>query len=383
MVLALALGNLALCAVLFFSSERSGASAALSTWGGAKQAQAVGWSVLYLGALGVLPEALALQGGYALLLAGVCWEAGAHWEAAGSRGWRRVATPLLALALVVLLVCGLIDVSGVRSLALSLMLGLFYLAGAAALARGWRRADLLQRFLAVATALLALAVAARGLLVLAAPGGWAWLDNRLLRQLGPAALYLLMLVNAFGFLLLGREKLQMELAWLDTTDRLTNVPNQRGFLAALAPWMALARRPGPATALVLLDLDQFKRVNDSYGHAAADAVLRSVVDHCRRQLRDSDVLGRLAGVEFAIVLPRTSQADAALVAERIRAAIASTPVKAERAMIGMTASFGVTTIRADDSSVSLFKRADTALRLAKQAGRNRVEQGPPPGLPAP
>ena len=122
----------------------------------------------------------------------------------------------------------------------------------------------------------------------------------------------------------------------------------------------------------MLDLDQFKRVNDSYGHPAGDTVLRAVVDVCKQQLRDSDQLGRLMGVEFAILLPRTKLPEAALVAERIRAAIEASPVKSERAMIALTASFGVTTIRADDSTVSLFKRADQALRTAKLAGRNRV-----------
>jgi diguanylate cyclase (GGDEF)-like protein len=138
--------------------------------------------------------------------------------------------------------------------------------------------------------------------------------------------------------------------------------------------MALARRPGLATALVLLDLDQFKRVNDSYGHPAGDVVLRHVAEVCRRQLRDSDQLGRLVGGEFAILLPRTGLEEAALVAERMRAAIEASPVKTERALVTLTASFGITTIRADDSTVTLFQRADIAVQAAKQGGRNRVEQ---------
>jgi diguanylate cyclase (GGDEF)-like protein len=183
-----------------------------------------------------------------------------------------------------------------------------------------------------------------------------------------------MLANAFGVLLLGRERLGRELARLEVVDPLTDVPNRRGFFNALAPWMALARRPGLPTALVVLDLDQFKRVNDGYGHPAGDAVLRHVVELCKRQLRDSDLVGRLVGVEFAILLPRTKLDEALLVAERIRAAIASSPVKSERAMIAMTASFGVTVIRPEDSTVTLFQRADDALRAAKGAGRNRVCQ---------
>jgi diguanylate cyclase (GGDEF)-like protein len=137
--------------------------------------------------------------------------------------------------------------------------------------------------------------------------------------------------------------------------------------------MALARRPGQPTALVVFDLDQFKRINDGYGHPAGDVVIAHLMETCKRQLRDSDLLGRLVGVEFAILLPRTNLDDATMVAERMRAAIESERVKTERAMISLTASFGVTTIRPDDSTVTLLARADEALRVAKKAGRNRVE----------
>ncbi|MGZ5203172.1 MAG: GGDEF domain-containing protein, partial [Telluria sp.] len=307
----------------------------------------------------------------------VAWEAGALWERAGSRRWRRITTPALALALTAFLLCYWIDEIGLRALATSLVLGAFYLSAGAALARGWREASMLRRFLALAVALLALVVGARGALVLLAPAGWGWMGNDLLRQLYSGALYLLMLLGGFGWLLLGRERLQDELARMEVIDPLLEVANRRGFFSALAPWMALARRPGPPTALVLFDLDQFKRVNDSYGHPAGDVVLRTLADVCRRQLRDSDQLGRLVGVEFAILLPRTSEQEAAMVAERMRAAIAATKVKTERAMISLTASFGVTTIRADDSSVTLLARADEALRAAKMAGRDRIALAPP------
>jgi diguanylate cyclase (GGDEF)-like protein len=84
----------------------------------------------------------------------------------------------------------------------------------------------------------------------------------------------------------------------------------------------------------------------------------------------------MVGVEFAILLPRTDLEAAVMVAERMRAAVAATPSKSARAMVALTASFGVTTIRADDSTTSLFKRADDALLAAKQAGRNRVVAAP-------
>ena len=372
-VLALALGNLAICAALFFFEHGNGRPAALSAWGWSRQIQAAGWLLLAIGGANVVPERLALPVAYALVIAGVAWEAGALWERAGGRRWRSITTPALVLALVVFLLCYWIDEIGLRAVASSLILGAFYLSAAAALARGWAAASMLRRFLALATALLAVVVGVRGALVLLAPSGWGWMSNELLRQLYSAALYLLMLLGGFGWLLLGRESLEDELARLAVVDPLTDCTNRRGFFQVLAPWMSLARRPGAPTALVLFDFDQFKRINDSYGHPAGDVVLAELAGACKRQLRDSDLLGRLVGVEFAILLPRTGLEDAAMVAERMRVAIEGERVKTERALISLTASFGVTIIRPDDSTVTLLARADEALRAAKAAGRNRIE----------
>lgn len=374
MVVVLALSNLALCALLTFFEHGPQRSPALAAWGLSKQVQGGAWLLLALGDAGVVPAPLAVPGGYALLLAGVAIEGGAAWESARRPGWRIPTAVAAGLAILVFLLCYLIDEEGLRSVAASLLLGALYLSGAVALAWRWREASLLQRFLALASGALALVVAARGLSVLLLPRGWGWLSSELLGQLSSGALYLLMLGNAFGVLLLAREALQVALERLEVVDPLTDAPNRRGFFQSLAPWMALARRPGQPTALVVLDLDGFKRVNDSYGHPAGDVVLRQMVELCRRQLRDSDLLGRVVGVEFAILLPRTGLDEATLVAERIRAAIEATPVKSERAMIKLTASFGVTTIRPEDSTTTLFQRADEALLQAKRDGRNRVAQ---------
>jgi diguanylate cyclase (GGDEF)-like protein len=372
MVFALALGNLSLCAALFFFEYERKKSLTLSTWSVAKQCQAAAWLLLYFRGTGVVPDPISIPLGYSVLFVGVALEAGAMWEAAERTRWRRPTLWLLILAIGVFIACYIIDETGLRTVASSLILGAFYLSGAAALALGWRDATMLRRFVAIATALLALLVAARGVMVLTMPGGWGWISNTILQLWSSAAFYLLMLLNGFGYLLLTREQVQADIDRLAVVDALTDCPNRRGFFIALAPWLSLARRPGLPTALVLFDLDQFKRVNDSYGHPAGDNVLRAVVEVCKRHMRDSDQLGRMVGVEFAILLPRTSLPEAALVAERMRTAIESSPVKGERAMIGMTASFGVTTIRADDTTVSLFKRADDALRAAKAGGRNRV-----------
>ncbi len=377
LVLALALGNLALCAALFFHDTDNRQRGALATFTLARQCQAVAWLLLYF--RGVIPETLAGPVANVALFAGVALDAGALWERAGRPGWRRVVLPALGLAAAGWLACHVLDADpALRVAAGSAIVGAFYLAGAAALGLGWSTATMLRRFLAVALAALALAIAGRGLLAMALPQGWTGVGPAQLQGLGYVAFYLAMLIGGAGYLLLARETLQADLARLEVMDALTDVPNRQGFYGALAPWLALARRPGTPTALLILNLDGFKRVNDHYGHGTGDKVLKAMVEACRGQLRDSDMMGRLGGAEFAIQLPRTTLADAVVVAERIRASIEANPVKAERAVISLTASLGVTTIRADDSTVSLFKRADEALQAAKLRGRNQVAAALPP-----
>ncbi len=372
--LALALGNFSLCAALFFFAQearRHGQAGRVhATWAWAKQCQAVAWVLLYF--RGVLPDFLTIPFANAVLFAGFALDAAALWEQAGRRVWRSHLLPALGAAIGMYVGAWLLQApAGGRIAIAALAAAFFFLAGAAALGRGWRNGTPLRRYLVVLMLALSVAVAARGLWSLL-PEGVNGVSTLMVQGVGIGALYLMMLGNAFGYLLLAREQAEAELARLEVVDALTDVPNRRGFYQALTPWIALARRPGMPTALIILNLDQFKRVNDSYGHPAGDMVLKAMVDVCKKQLRDSDQMGRLGGAEFAILLPRTSLEDAAMVAERIRNAVAALPVKAEKAIINMTASLGVTVIRAEDSSVSLFKRADEALQAAKQGGRNRV-----------
>jgi len=371
--LALALGNLSLCAALFFFAQDPRQPGYLS-WSRAKQLQAAAWGLLYL--RGVLPDFLTIAVANALLFAGFALDASALWELSGRRrAWRNYLLPALGAGIAILLGAWLMELpASVRIAIASVVSGFYFAAGAAALGSGggWRSGSLLRRYLVVLMLALAAAVVARGLL----PDGLGPLGAPLIQAVGLGALYVMMPSSAFGYLLLAREQSQLELARLEVVDALTDVPNRRGFYQALAPWIALARRPGMPTALIILNLDHFKRVNDDYGHPVGDLVLKAMVDVCKKQLRDSDLMGRLGGAEFAIQLPRTSAEDALLVAERIRNAIAAQPVKAEKAVINMTASLGVTTIRADDSTVSLFKRADEALQAAKEGGRNRVAEAP-------
>jgi diguanylate cyclase (GGDEF)-like protein len=374
LVLALALGNFSLCAALFFYQQQEGRlapTASMRSWRMARQFQALAWGLLYL--RGALPDFLTIPFAYALLFSGFALDTSAWWELAGRRVWRRYLLPALGVSIGLFTGAWLLDMpAGERIGIAGMVAGFFFLAGAAALGRGWRRGTLLRRYLVLSNLLLTLVIILRSVLTALMPDGVLWLSSAVLQGAGIVTLYLLTLGNVFGYLLLSREQQESELARLEVNDALTDVPNRRGFYQALAPWIALARRPGQPTSLILLKFDDFKRINEHYGHPVGDLVLKAMVEVCQKQLRDSDLMGRLGGAEFAIQLPRTAQDDACMVAERIRLAIAAAPVKAGKAIINMTASLGVTTIRADDVAVSLFKRADEALQQAKREGRNRV-----------
>jgi diguanylate cyclase (GGDEF)-like protein len=381
LVLALALGNLSLCVALFFAEQHADGPAGASpnaaalrgaaTWSRARQLQALAWGLLYL--RGTLPDFLTIPFANTLLLAGFALDAAALWEQAGRRVWRRYLLPAFVLAALAFVGAWLFERTPPERLAISsLAIGFFVAAGAGALGRRWSSGTLLRRYLVVSTVVLAALVVTRGLVTLLLPNGWSWVSPELVQGLGLVALYLIMLGNGCGYLLLTRQRMQAELERLEVVDPVTEVLNRRGFHQSLAPWLALARRPGHPTALVILDLDQFKRVSDHYGHLAGDLVLVAMAAACKRQLRDSDTMGHLGGGEFAIALPRTGLDEALLVAERVRQALAAQPVKAEKAIINLTASLGATTVRADDTTVSLFQRADQALGRARAAGGNRV-----------
>jgi two-component system, cell cycle response regulator len=163
------------------------------------------------------------------------------------------------------------------------------------------------------------------------------------------------------------------LAALALRDPLTGLANRRAFEDALARELARASAAGVPLAVVALDIDHFKRVNDAHGHAAGDAVLAAVAARGAAALRAGDLLARVGGEEFAALLPGASLAQARDVAERIRARIAEAPIGAGGAALEITASLGCAALAPDDADEGpLLARADARLYEAKRAGRNRV-----------
>jgi diguanylate cyclase (GGDEF)-like protein len=158
------------------------------------------------------------------------------------------------------------------------------------------------------------------------------------------------------------------------TDYLTGLANRRHFLEQAENELARTLRYGRELSILMLDLDHFKQVNDTYGHKVGDLVLKRLSELCRATLRDVDVVGRIGGEEFAVLLPETGTAQAMDTAERLRSSIAAAHVTPESGLpVHFTVSFGVTTLSEKDTNIDiLLNQADQALYRAKRDGRNRV-----------
>lgn len=172
-----------------------------------------------------------------------------------------------------------------------------------------------------------------------------------------------------------RKRLEAELRELATTDMLTGLPNRRAFIARLEEEHArLKRFDTQQAAVLMLDLDYFKRINDTWGHPVGDAVLRRVAEVIGDDIREVDICSRFGGEEFAIMLAGAAPEAAREFAERLRRRIAATSVTHDEANIVVTVSIGIAALHAgDDNADAALVRADRALYQAKEAGRDRVE----------
>lgn len=205
----------------------------------------------------------------------------------------------------------------------------------------------------------------------------AILQNNTLQSLTFSIGFILRLVFTCGFLLLIEAHHHDELTRLATLDSLTGLYNRRTFIALAEAELARSQRHRQPLALLLLDLDFFKTVNDTWGHQAGDRVLTQLKAVAETCIRNHDILSRYGGEEFCLLLPETDQAGALILAERLRQSLGASPIPVnETTTIQVTASIGLVCAapapqlyKLDD----LLSRADRALYRAKHAGRNRVE----------
>jgi diguanylate cyclase (GGDEF)-like protein len=167
--------------------------------------------------------------------------------------------------------------------------------------------------------------------------------------------------------------LAVRLRTMAMTDELTRLPNRRRILALADRELQRARTTGQAFSLLAIDIDQFKAINDTWGHATGDVVLRRVAQTCTMTLGPADLVGRTGGEEFLAVLPATPLPVAQTIAERLRVAVEQLSFSDLDPALCVTISIGVTESATDDALTKISRRADELLYRAKQGGRNRVE----------
>lgn len=201
----------------------------------------------------------------------------------------------------------------------------------------------------------------------------ALVDKRLERAFSKSDLQILTLFSDHVAITLENARLFQEVQNLATMDELTKIKNRRRLFELGQIEFDRARRHQFSLSAVMIDIDHFKRVNDTYGHAAGDQVMRILAHRCQQEIRKADIFGRYGGEEFTIILPHTQAKDAFNLAERLRARIAQAPFETERGEIPITISLGVASLTDEIPDLaSLIDRADTALLVAKNSGRNRI-----------
>lgn len=177
-------------------------------------------------------------------------------------------------------------------------------------------------------------------------------------------------LEAYRQRILGQNR---ELERLATTDPLTGVYNRRYFMDFATKEFLRSQRYSTVFCVIQMDLDHFKKINDTHGHAVGDEVIKAFTTNCLEVLRESDVLGRIGGEEFSIILPETEMEGTLIVAERFRQAIADLKLYVDDQIVHFTVSIGVAKLRQEDSGIeAVLRRADEALYLAKNGGRNKV-----------
>ena len=187
------------------------------------------------------------------------------------------------------------------------------------------------------------------------------------------------LIGGVGFFIINRYQFnlfmnQLKLEEMATIDVLTQVSNRRYFLNIMEREFQQSKRYKKQISLMIMDLDYFKKINDTYGHTAGDYVLMKFASICSHEIRKTDMIGRLGGEEFAVMLPNTDVENARILAERIRKAVDQAIFEYQAVRIHLTVSIGLASFPLVDANdpQELFVKADEFLYLAKEKGRNRV-----------
>lgn len=371
-LLALGMGNVGFAILMAGYIRGASPSAGLRLWMWARLgigvSQLAGWArpVLDLPMLGSLE-------GIGWILA-VALEMAAYCVFFGFKRWGRVVFPVTGLSCAIVAAASALGADHARLSALVASVVALFAAAMAWILLRRRHASLLQRIIGVNDALFALSVAAWAGSTLQANGAP---DHNAAQQAAYLTGYLLMIVNGFGFLLLCKQKDDSRMAQLASTDCLTGLPNRHAFLERAESARVAAQRQRQPLALMMIDIDHFKHINDRWGHASGDEALVVFARTARQVMREHETIGRLGGEEFAMMLPAASLEEAVQAAQRLRLAIRAANVITSGPSYTMTVSIGVVVLDPNEGLSDALARADRALYSAKREGRDRVEVGDP------
>jgi len=309
-------------------------------------------------------------------IAGLGLEVAAYCTFFEYRRWKRYVLPVAGLAL--LLACAAPVIGAGYDAMMGLIACVFSLSSitiaCVLLNPRLKTPSLLQRIIGINDGIFGLAIAGwavgaftRGELNLAA--------NDLSQVAAYVSGYMLMIVNGFGFLLMCKQRNDAAMKRLASTDDLTGLLNRREFFVRANEARMLAQRLRKPMALLMIDIDHFKQLNDRFGHATGDEALVLFARTTADMLREHDTLGRMGGEEFALAMPGTELAGALQAAERLRQATMDICLLTCGNSYQMTVSIGLVVIEAQEDLPAALARADRALYAAKRNGRNRVELG--------
>ncbi|PYD87071.1 GGDEF domain-containing protein [Pseudomonas syringae pv. pisi] len=371
-LLALGIGNVGFAILMAGYTHGAQRNPGLHLWMWARLgmglSQLAGWARPMVG--------LAFLGG----LEGIGWilavslEMAAYCVFFGFTRWGRIVLPIAVLSSGVVIAAGVHGASHAQLSALVAgVVALFAAAMAWVLLRR-RHASLLQRIIGINDALFSVAVSLWAGSTLLGKGPF---DHVLAREAAYLAGYMLMIVNGFGFLLLCKQKDDARMARLASTDCLTGLPNRHAFMERAERARLASQRQRHPLALMMIDIDHFKQINDRWGHASGDDALQVFARTARDVMREHETIGRLGGEEFAMMLPGADIDAAMQAAQRLRQAVRAANVITSGPSYTMTVSIGVVVLDPNEDLSAALARADHALYTAKRAGRDRVEAGDP------
>jgi diguanylate cyclase (GGDEF)-like protein len=375
-MLVLAIGNIGFAMLMAGYARSAAANPAMRLWAWAKFvlgcAHLLAWLRTDLPSYAVLPFI-----SYSAMIVGSALELAAYCIFFGFTRWKRVLIPCALLALLILHGARFNDATPNQLVVImSIIVAAASGAMACILLRPGDGHTLLRRLIGINDVLFFIAMSWRAYTSI--------VDSHMMRMtpgivqnVAYLASYMLMIVNGFGFLLLCKQKDDQQMALLATIDSLTGLVNRRAFFERTESARLLAARLRSPIALMMIDIDHFKRLNDRFGHATGDEALCLFAATAQRTLRDHDIMGRLGGEEFALVLPATDIEGALQAAERLRDAVSAAEMPTSGNEYTMTISIGVVVIDPNEHINAALARADQALYAAKSGGRDRVVVGEP------